>query len=153
MKKAILWFFPVLLFLFCSCGSQNDHLDKAEIFTLVQENETMLLDCVATENYDSAASLAGIDAINPHPEYVDFQCGGKGISVSATYYGFYYSPTDQPLDYSPLPTVQNWCRMAKVGAVPSPTAPTATTRKKFVTIFITTNHPVDSAIKKYSRMC
>ena len=99
MKKAILWFFPVLLFLFCSCGPQNDHLDKAEIFTLVQENETMLLDCAATENYDRAAALAGIDAIDPHPEYVDFRCGGKGISVSATYYGFYYSPNNQPLDY------------------------------------------------------
>ena len=90
----------LVLWNFTACFLGREYLTKDEIFKLVQENEEWLLTCVQSGNAADAEFLDERIKVNIENGYVDFDCGGRGLSVSGVDYGFYYSPEDQPLRYA-----------------------------------------------------
>ena len=82
-------------------ASGADNLSKGETVSLVRENGAFLRECAAGEKTpEDAAQLAGVLEASREEDgaYVRFYCGGAGLAPSSSYYGFYYSPDDVPLD-------------------------------------------------------
>jgi len=95
MKKlyVLLIAISMLSVMLSSCGLLSDNLSKKEIFKLVKENETLLLECISENNFEKASAIKGIRKIEVG-EIIDFYCGGAGFGPETSYYGFYYT-TDE----------------------------------------------------------
>lgn len=72
------------------------YLTKEEIFALVKENYSILLEDVHTLTFDKTSDIKGIEDIRNHNGVIQFNCGGKGNVASGCYYGFYYAEDDLP---------------------------------------------------------
>ncbi len=82
----VVWFF----------NSIDDSLSKEEIFKLVNNNYSIILDDISENDFEDTKKLKGVKEVDPDTEIVDFYCGGKGLGSSTSYYGFYYSPDGLP---------------------------------------------------------
>ena len=80
-----------------ACFFTREYLTREEIFRLVEKNEELLLDCVRSGDFSDAEALDARITATEGKAYVDFYCGGRGLSVSGCDYGFYYSKNDLPL--------------------------------------------------------
>ena len=91
------WFLVVLTCI--ALVSRPDNLTRDQIFSLVRENHAFLRQCIDANDPDRALALQGIQKAHVDQEegYVDFYCGGAGLTPSSSDYGFYYSPADLPL--------------------------------------------------------
>ena len=65
--------------------------DKNEIFELVEKNQIEIKDAIEKNNFENIEKIKGIEDITVKENYIDFDCGGKGIGSATSYYGFYYS--------------------------------------------------------------
>lgn len=74
----------------------DDRLSQADIFALVEENQTLLLDAIASQDYTEVEALEGIHSVSPYNGYIDFSCSGAGLGSETFYAGFYYIPADDP---------------------------------------------------------
>ena len=95
IKKAFLVITILLLsLLLFSC---KDY--KKQIFSIVQDNQEVLQECVKTNDYERAKKIDGIEEVKYYQTgpYTEFYCYGEGIVSSSVYYGFYYSSDDAPL--------------------------------------------------------
>ncbi|MBQ8323577.1 MAG: hypothetical protein IJY89_04580 [Clostridia bacterium] len=92
MKKAF-----CLLFALCLCLTSCGMPGKEEIRELVLENRELLESCAEKGDFAEAAFLVG--SISESEKYVDFSCGGKGMGGETAYCGFFYIPSDDPLDF------------------------------------------------------
>ena len=100
MRKVSFVCMLLVLWNFTACSFWRDYLTKEEIFELVLENEEWLFTLVQSGTAAQAESLDERIKVNIEDGYVDFYCGGRGLSVSGMEFGFYYSPEDQPLRYA-----------------------------------------------------
>jgi len=91
--KRILSFLLSLSFLLglSACDCEREYMNKQEIFGLVTENEALLSKCVETSEFSEVLALDHRITVSVGKTYIDFYCGGKGLSVSGCDYGFYYS--------------------------------------------------------------
>ncbi|MBQ8287408.1 MAG: hypothetical protein IJX76_01395 [Clostridia bacterium] len=99
LKKLSLFLLLTLLFSsFTGCITQKEYLNKSEIFDLVEANRELILNSTQSGEYDDVLALhTYISDATAGEGWVDFYCGGHGLSVSGVDYGFYYSETDEPL--------------------------------------------------------
>ena len=95
MKKiiAIVLFLLLLIGLY-ACGKDDV---KQDIFSIVEENEYLLIDAINTGEYETIYNIKGITDITVDDNYIVFYCSGKGIAPSSQEYGFYYSMKNQPI--------------------------------------------------------
>ena len=76
---------------------------EKQIVAFVEENKLQLTD-IAQNMMDGdlskktfkKAKMDGVFRNSESEEIVQFTCTGKGIIPASKYYGFYYSPSDQP---------------------------------------------------------
>lgn len=80
-----------------ACFFEREYLTKEEIFRLVEDNEELLLASVQSGDFSDVVALDARITATAGKVYVDFYCGGRGLSVSGCDYGFYYSEDDLPL--------------------------------------------------------
>lgn len=99
-------------FSFCGCVFEKDCLNKEEIFSLVETNEEQIRECIAFGDFTPVLEMSSFISIAPAEKYVDFACGGKGLSVSGKEYGFYYSSEDVPL---PCHSYDGWLELEQDG--------------------------------------
>ena len=72
---------------------------KRTILSYVRENKDFLDDYIHEERTDSIVVLESYPTNGAYKgEYVDFICGGSGIGADGKYYGFYFSPNDEPMN-------------------------------------------------------
>ena len=69
--------------------------DKNEIFELVEKNQIEITDAIEKNNFENIEKIKGIENITVEENYIDFDCGGKGIGSETSYYGFYYSEDNE----------------------------------------------------------
>ena len=107
-KKSILLIAAILIILsvmvyviYANCGllflvmiDDMNTLSKNDIFEMVDENHTVILQDINNGNFDNTKKIKGIEDISFSENYIDFFCGGNGIGSEMSYYGFYYSPRD-----------------------------------------------------------
>ena len=79
----------------------DDSLSKKEIFELVNENYTLIIDDINKNDFTDTEKLKGVKEVYSDTDVIDVYCGGTGIGSATSYYGFYYSPDGLPRD--------NWC--------------------------------------------
>jgi len=97
MKKPIILLAVVLtvIILFQACDRIFfDHLSKKQIFALVSDNEELLLQCIAENDFEKAYAIKGISYISVEEKIIEFGCGGSGFGSGTSYYGFYYTTDD-----------------------------------------------------------
>ncbi|WP_169007369.1 hypothetical protein [Faecalispora jeddahensis] len=76
---------------------------KGAIVSRVKNNEAQLTEVASSvieRGSAQGASVSGVQEIiySPEREMVEFLCGGFGLAPSSSYTGFYYSPSDVPLN-------------------------------------------------------
>ena len=79
----------------------DDSLSKKEIFKLVKDNYSIILDDIEEKDFSDTEKLKGVQEVYSDTEIVDVYCGGSGFGSATSYYGFYYSPDGLPKD--------SWC--------------------------------------------
>ena len=65
--------------------------DKNEIIELINKNQIEISDAIKNNNFENIEKIKGIEGITVEENYIDFDCGGKGVGSATSYYGFYYS--------------------------------------------------------------
>ena len=97
-KKIFLIIAILLLILICFLFFFGEDHEK-QIFSIVQNNQEVLQECVDTNDYDKAEKIDGIEEVKYYQSgpYTVFFCYAEGIAGSTADYGFYYSPDDTPL--------------------------------------------------------
>ena len=99
--QPVIFFTVLLLFNLllsgCGFGAAREMLEKERIIQYVQENESLLTQCILDGDYDPLSDSAVIEDIEHAPEAVDFSCGGSGFGSQTNYWGFFYSETDNLL--------------------------------------------------------
>lgn len=111
MKKAAFLLLVALIFLsFSACQSaedffgglvfmgaimsSDDSVPKEEIIEFVNEHKDELLECVDKNDFSEFDGYGIVKSVDATGGYVEFYCGGRGLSVSGYYCGFFYSPDD-----------------------------------------------------------
>lgn len=79
----------------------DDSLSKKEIFKLVNDNYSIILDDINEKNFTNTENLKGVQDVYSDTEIIDVYCGGTGLGSATSYYGFYYSPDGMPKN--------SWC--------------------------------------------
>ena len=74
----------------------DNTLPKSDIYKLVNENYTMILEDIRENDFSDTKNFEGIQQIKAEEKIVDFYCGVVGIGPAGTCVGFYYSEDDQP---------------------------------------------------------
>lgn len=74
----------------------DDSLSKKEIFKLVNDNYSVILEDIQEKDFSDTEKLQGVQEIYTDTEIIDVYCGGAGFGSSTSYYGFYYSPDGMP---------------------------------------------------------
>lgn len=99
--KALLFCFVTLIvvciisvIVFNSLLSNN--LSKGEIVKLVEEYSDVILADIKENNFEDTLAIKGVTDVRMH-NVIDIQCGGKGFGSATSYYGFYYSESDEPI--------------------------------------------------------
>ena len=75
----------------------DDSLSKREIFTLVNKNHELINECIESGDFSNIEELKGVKSVTVENDVLDVYCGGSGLGPSTNYYGFYYSPSNEPL--------------------------------------------------------
>ncbi len=75
----------------------SDNLSKKQIFKLVERNSAVIIEDISANNFDDTLSIKGIQEVSSRNGMIDFYCGGKGVGSATSYYGFYYSESDEPI--------------------------------------------------------
>jgi len=70
---------------------------KAETIDFVLQHSDIILESAKTGDYSKVLALKDLQ-INKIQEYVAFLYGAVGFLTDGTYYGFYYSPDDVPIN-------------------------------------------------------
>ena len=74
-------------------------LDRAEvrssIITLYEENRETFLAAAASGDFTAVEALEGVESVYDRTDYVDICCRGHGFGSSTSYFGIYYSPSDE----------------------------------------------------------
>lgn len=76
----------------------SDNLSKKEIFDLVNENYSIILEDIRENDFIDTEKINGVKEVYSDTDVIDVYCGGTGIGSATSYYGFYYSPDDLPKD-------------------------------------------------------
>ena len=76
----------------------SDNLSKKEIFELVNENYTVIIEDIEENDFTDTGKIKGIKEVYSDTDIIDVYCGGKGMGSATSYYGFYYSADDLPKD-------------------------------------------------------
>ncbi len=95
MKKPVLAALAltfIIIFSSCSMNLTN----KNAIIDVFNKNEESITEAVESGNFYDAMEIKGIYEVSVYQNYVDFQCGATGIVPSSSYYGFFYSPYNDP---------------------------------------------------------
>ena len=74
----------------------DDSLSKKEIFELVNENYTLIIDDINKNDFTDTEKLKGVKEVYSDTDVIDVYCGGTGIAPSSQDYGFYYTEDDLP---------------------------------------------------------
>lgn len=111
MKKLLCLSLAVLiLFAFSACSSpeqmigeivflssilmSDDSVPKEDIIDFVNEHKDELLECADKNDFSSFEGVGIVKNVYQAELYTELYCGGRGLSVSGYYCGFFYSPTD-----------------------------------------------------------
>ena len=73
----------------------SDRATKAEIFALVEENRSTIIENIQTCQLDNGKKISIVKETTPHDGYIDFYCGGSGMGGQTSYCGFYYFENDE----------------------------------------------------------
>ena len=76
----------------------SDNLSKKEIFDLVNENYSIILEDIRENDFTDTEKINGVKEVYSDTDVIDVYCGGTGIGSATSYYGFYYSSDDLPKD-------------------------------------------------------
>ncbi len=76
----------------------SDNLSKKEIFELVNENYSIIIEDVSENDFTDTKKIKGVKEVYSDTDVIDVYCGGSGIGSATSYYGFYYSPDGLPRD-------------------------------------------------------
>ncbi len=76
----------------------SDNLSKKEIFELVNENYSIIIEDVGENDFTDTEKIKGVKEVYSDTDVIDVYCGGSGIGSATSYYGFYYSPDGLPRD-------------------------------------------------------
>lgn len=76
----------------------SDNLSKKEIFELVNENYSIIIEDVSENDFTDTEKIKGVKEVYSDTDVIDVYCGGTGIGSATSYYGFYYSADDLPKD-------------------------------------------------------
>lgn len=88
------------LTLFTSCQFSRELTQQTSIVALFQKNQDLFRASVQQEDYTVVEEIPGIQNVYCYDNgVVDFYCGGKGFGPSTSYYGFFYSATDDPASW------------------------------------------------------
>ncbi len=79
----------------------DNSLSKKEIFKLVNDNYSIILEDIREKDFTDTEKLNGVQEVYSDTEIIDMYCGGSGFGSATSYYGFYYSPDGLPKD--------SWC--------------------------------------------
>lgn len=95
MKKLLCFSILTLSLVILIFSCQRNNIDEqAKITTLFQENQELILSSVASGDFSQVEQLDGIDHVYVSEDYIEFSCGGAGFGPNTSYFGFFYSPTD-----------------------------------------------------------
>lgn len=73
-------------------ASSDDSVSKEDIVEFVNEHKSELEACEESEDFSRFEGLEIVKKVRTKDNCVDFFCGGRGLSVSGDYCGFFYSP-------------------------------------------------------------
>ena len=86
----------VVCFIMLFSNMIDDSLSKKEIFKLVNDNYTIILDDIKEKDFADTEKLKGVKEVDSDTEIIDVYCGVTGLGSATSYYGFYYSPDGLP---------------------------------------------------------
>ena len=93
MKKALRCSLILLtLILLSSCS--NNLTNRSDIVALFQNYEDAFIEASTSGNFSKLEAVPGVQKVLTFDEYIDIQCGGSGLGSSTSYYGIFYSETD-----------------------------------------------------------
>ncbi len=93
-KSALAALVLAIVFVFSSCSPNLT--DKNSIIGVFSSNKEAIIEAVESGNFYAAEKISGIYEVSVYENYVEFNCGATGIVPSSTYYGFFYSPHNDP---------------------------------------------------------
>lgn len=80
-----------------ACPVMKQHSLKAETIDFVLQHSDVILESAKTGDYSKVLALKDL-YIKEEQEYIAFLYGAVGFITDGTYYGFYYSPDDIPIN-------------------------------------------------------
>lgn len=96
MKRSFSFIICIILIALSACTASDTYADKEKITELVLDNTALFTNAVATDDYSEMEKKFSFITVSKFDNYVGFLCATKGISVSGTDYGFYFSKDDTP---------------------------------------------------------
>lgn len=73
-------------------------LDRAEVrattIALYEENRDIFLAAAASGDFSSVEALEGVESVYCGNDHVDIYCRGFGLGAATSYFGIFYSPSD-----------------------------------------------------------
>ena len=74
--------------------SSDDSVPKEDIIEFVNEHKDELEECAEEKDFSSFEGVGIVKDVSESGNCVEFYCGGRGLSVSGYYCGFFYSSND-----------------------------------------------------------
>lgn len=95
-KAAFCALLAALCLLLAGC---YEGLSRQDIFSLALERQDEIRQAVRAGDIKRLEALPGVRDVSAHEDgRVQFFCAGAGIGSGTAYFGFYYTPDDQPFD-------------------------------------------------------
>ena len=87
----------VLLFVFSLAGCGGERAAKRDIFDLVEQNYDTIVEACARMDLEALEDIDGVTEVDVTDGHIIVYCTGAGNVASSQYYGFYFSPDNQPV--------------------------------------------------------
>ena len=90
-KQFSAFFILILLLIFSSCSLLPD---RESIIKLYQKHEEAFAEAAVENDFTSLEKISGVAKVSVSDSCVDIFCGGSGFGSSTSYYGIFYSESD-----------------------------------------------------------
>lgn len=77
----------------------SNNLSKRQIINLIEKNSATILQDISEDDFSDSLKIKGLESVRAYDGVVDFRCGGSGFGSATSYYGFYYSPDNEPAGF------------------------------------------------------
>lgn len=92
MKKLTIAVLLAALLLLTGCVNRTKI--KNNIIAMYRENEALFAQAAASGDFSAIEALPGTESVFCDDDHVDVYCHGLGFGPSTSYFGIFYSPSD-----------------------------------------------------------